>query len=414
MNGANSTAGRPPRVVMIDDFAFPYRVPFFLHLARQAVDLTVLFCTSRIKSRRWPSLKVSGFAHEFLPGRVLYLKRGLHQERAIFLTPTLLFRLLALRPDVVIAYAYSIPTIIAFIYCRLAGKSFISWADGTPHTNQSLRFEQKCVRRLIIPRSDACITPSPDGRESFRSYGAHPDKVWMIPHAAAPEIGEMAETARGRHQTVADRLAIKKPRALYVGSLLAQKGVCHLLEAVARAQQTLGTDIHLIIAGEGPLRTDLEAQAQQLGIARNVRFLGFVQPDELPSVYAAADLFLFPSLNDTFAFVIGEAVRCGLPVVGSKFAGASKVLIEPGKNGFIVDPTDLAAFSNAIVQVLCDDEKRANMSVKSREIADRFSIEEAVKNCVCAINTTLARPRTCHPSTAEMKRTDTLQTGMRA
>lgn len=285
---------------------------------------------------------------------------------------------------------------------------------GTPHTNQALRVEQKWVRRFIIPRSDACITPTPDGRENFVSYGAHPDKVWMIPHSAAPEIGKMAEVARCRHQTVADRLAIKRPRVLYVGSLLAQKGVNYLLETVAQAQQKLGTDIHLLIAGEGPLRANIEALAHQLGIARNIHFLGFVQPDELPSVYAAADVFLFPSLNDTFAFVIGEAVRCGLPVVGSKFAGASKVLIQPGENGFIVDPTDVAAFSDAIANVLRDEEKRVRMGLKSREIADRFSIEEAVKQCLRAIDAALVRSNTYHRSAAEIKRAGNLRTSMRA
>src|SRR6202171_3139705 len=200
-------------MVLINDFVFPYRVPFFLELARQAIDLTVLFCTSRISSRQWELPKVFGFRHEFLPSRVLYLKRG----RTIFLTPTLLFRLISLRPDVVIAYAYSIPTIIAFVYCRLAGKSFISWADGTPHTNQTLRVGQRWVRRFIIPRSDACITPTPDGRESFVSYGARPDRVWMIPHSAAPEIGKMAEAARCRHQTVAGWLGSRKPGGLCLG-----------------------------------------------------------------------------------------------------------------------------------------------------------------------------------------------------
>lgn len=415
MKEADSLPGHFPRVVIIDDFVFPYRVPFFVELARQAIDLTVLFCTAEIRSRRWKRpKKILGFRHEFLPGRVLYLKRGLHQERTIFLTPTLLFRLMSMKPDVVIAYAYSIPTIIAFIYCRLAGKSFISWADGTPHTNQSLGFEQKYVRRCIIPRSDACLTPTPDGRESFLGFGAHPDKVWMIPHAAAAEIGELADAARDRHHTVGDRLAIKKPRALYVGSLLEQKGVSHLLGAVAQAQQKLGFDIDLIIAGEGRLRTDLEAFAQQLGISSSVHFLGFIQPDELPAVYAAADVFLFPSLNDTFAFVIGEAVRCGLPVIGSKFAGASNILIEQGENGFIVDPTDIARLSDAIVEVLSDEEKRVRMGLKSRQIADRFGIQQAVQQCLSAINAALVPSPVHHASLVETERSKNLPASSRA
>jgi glycosyltransferase involved in cell wall biosynthesis len=414
MNDSNSATGRPPRVIIIDDFAFPYRIPFFAALARQAIDLTVLFCTSRVASRKWKPMKVLGFKHEFLSSRVLRLKRKLHQDRTIYLTPTLLFRLMSVKPDVVVAYAYSVPTIIAFIYCRLARKSFVSWADGTPHTNQTLRAEQKWARRFIIPRSDACITPTPDGRDSFLISGADLERIWMIPHSAAAKMGSMADTARRDRQTVADRLAIKRPRVLYVGSLVPQKGVDYLLEAVAQAQQELGAEIQLMIAGEGTMRAELEAQAQELGIARNIYFLGFVQPDELPAVYAAADVFLFPSLNDTFAFVIGEAVRCGLPVVGSTFAGASKVLIQPGENGFMVDPTDVTAFSNAIVQVLGDEQKRAGMERKSRAIADRFSVEEAAQQFLRAIEAALAHSNISYRSPSEVKPAAHLQTSMRA
>jgi glycosyltransferase involved in cell wall biosynthesis len=399
MNVSDSATGQAPRVVIIDDFVFPYRVPFFAELARQAIDLTVFFCTSRSASHRWKPLEALGFEHEFLWSRVLRLRRGAHPERTIYLTPTLLFRLMLLKPDVVVAYAYSIPTIIAFIYCRMAGKSFVSWADGTPHSNKTLRAEQRWVRRFIIPRADACITPTPEGRESFLISGAAPKKVWMIPHSAAVEMGRLADDARRKHQTAADELAIKKPRALYVGSLLPQKGLSYLIEAIAQAQ---------------PARAELETRAQQLGIERNIHYLGFAQPADLPSVYAAADVFLFPSLSDTFAFVIGEAVRCGLPVVGSTFAGASRVLIEPGENGFVVDPTDVAAFSKAIVDVLGDEQTLTRMGRKSREIADRFSIEEAAQQTLRAIYAALARSTSSYRSAAELKPVTPLQTSMRA
>lgn len=413
MNDRDFASSRPPRVVIIDDYVFPYRVPFFAELARQAIELTVLFCTSRIKSRSWKPVPPAGFKHEFLPGHVLYLKRRAREDRMIFLTPTLLFRLFNLRPDVVIAYAYSVPTIIAFVYCRLAGKRFISWADGTPHSDQMLTSGQKRIRRFIIPRAKACLTPTPAGRENFINYGADPSRVWMIAHAASHEIREMVELARNRHQTLADRCSIPKPRVLYVGSLTTRKAVNLLLEAVAKARPKLGRDIQLLIAGDGPLRGDLEAFARELGIAQNVRFLGFVEPDELPPVYAAADLFLFSSRSDTFAFVIGEAIACGLPVIASKFAAAAPLLIEPGENGFIVDPSDLTKFSHAIVEILSDEQRRARMSRKSIEIAHRFSIEEAVQQCLRAICAVLAPSGASNRSSVETPHGENLHPSLR-
>lgn len=403
MNAAPSLPHPPPRVVIIDDFVFPYRVPFFAELARQAIDLTVLFCTSRIPSRPWKQTGDLGFRHEFLLSRLLHLGGRRHPGRTIYFTPTLLFRLIKLQPDVVVAYAYSLPTIIAFVYCWLTGKSFISWADGTPHTNQTLSAGQNFVRRFIIPRAHACLTPTPAGRETFVGCGARPEKVWMIPHSAAPEIGQMADATRGRQQTAADLLGFKPPCALYVGALVPGKGIRYLLEAVARAQEQLGTKIHLLLAGEGPQKGELEALGRQLGLGDQICFLGFVQPDALPAVYAAADLFLFPSLNDTFAFVIGESVRCGLPVVASKFAGASEVLIQPGWNGFIIDPTELPLFAEAIVAILREDKKRIEMGRNSREMAERFSIQGAVDQCLEAIRTAQACSPDSLPSTATVK-----------
>jgi len=77
------------------------------------------------------------------------------QYRPIFLTPTLLFRLISLNPDVVVAYAYSIPTIIAFVYCFLTGKSFVSLGGRHATYESRIAVEQNWVRRFIIPRAAA-------------------------------------------------------------------------------------------------------------------------------------------------------------------------------------------------------------------------------------------------------------------
>ncbi len=81
-------------------------------------------------------------------------------------------------------------------------------------------------------------------------------------------------------------------------------------------------DARLFIAGSGELRQDLERQAEAAGIASRVRFLGLVDNRELPSYYAAADLFVLPSRLESWGTVMLEALACGTPVVATATAGA--------------------------------------------------------------------------------------------
>ena len=94
----------------------------------------------------------------------------------------------------------------------------------------------------------------------------------------------------------------------------------------------------LLLVGDGPLRADLERYATEQGL-RNVRFLGFHQREELPAIYHAADLFVFPTLHDCWALVVGEAMAAGLPVIDSKYNGGAVELVQ-GRKWLITNPLD--------------------------------------------------------------------------
>ena len=74
--------------------------------------------------------------------------------------------------------------------------------------------------------------------------------------------------------------------------------------------------------------------AAELGLTDRVRFLGFVNQSQLPSVYCAADFFVLPSLFEPFGLVVNEAMLCGLPVAVSDSVGARFDLVRPGENGY--------------------------------------------------------------------------------
>jgi glycosyltransferase involved in cell wall biosynthesis len=96
----------------------------------------------------------------------------------------------------------------------------------------------------------------------------------------------------------------------------------------------------------------------ELGL-EDVYFEGFKQGEELIKYYSACDIFVLPSRHDTWAVVVNEAMACALPVVVSWKAGASRDLVEEGKNGFVVPELDPEAIARAVVHIIKNEDMKA-------------------------------------------------------
>ncbi len=131
----------------------------------------------------------------------------------------------------------------------------------------------------------------------------------------------------------------------------------------------------LWLAGEGPLRGQLEAQAERLGIADRVRFLGW-QEDPRP-VIAAADIVAVPSRHEPLGNVILEAWAQGKPVVAAASAGPRQ-LITDGVDGVLVDIDDASALAGAIEALIGSPERRAELGDAGRAVFDARFGEETV------------------------------------
>ncbi|MFW3615029.1 glycosyltransferase family 4 protein [Billgrantia antri] len=139
------------------------------------------------------------------------------------------------------------------------------------------------------------------------------------------------------------------PVALYVGRLAAEKNL-GLLRETLHAMRSARPDMAQVIVGDGPARRTLEKALP------DVRFTGFISPEALARHYASADLFLFPSLSETWGNVVPEAMASGLAVVAYRHAAAAE-LIDSGVNGVTVPAGDAEAFREAAV-ALCQQPAR--------------------------------------------------------
>jgi glycosyltransferase involved in cell wall biosynthesis len=191
--------------------------------------------------------------------------------------------------------------------------------------------------------------------------GAAPERVSVIPNGiAAEEIG-------GDDAQPAERRA--EFELLYVGRLSAEKAVDVAIRALALIKLP---SMRLRIIGDGPTRGALEKLTAKLGLNDSIEFLGAQPRHSLGGYYAAADVVLLPSLSEAQGLAVLEAQICGTPVIASRVGGIPD-MIEDGRNGLLVPPSDVDALSAAVRTLWSHAELRTSMAAGALESVKDFA-----------------------------------------
>lgn len=173
---------------------------------------------------------------------------------------------------------------------------------------------------------------------------------------------------------------------LYVGRLAKEKNIDTLIEMAALALEQ-DPQLRLWLVGDGPYRDTCRQLVRQAGIGDRVRFVGFVPRAEVDNYYAAADLFVFPSISETQGLVVSEANAYGLPAVVVAGGGASEGVV-PGLNGLVVK-NDPAAFAEDVTRVLRSDELLMQLGEGARKTARRNTPTASAQKVVEVYRTVL-------------------------
>ncbi len=153
---------------------------------------------------------------------------------------------------------------------------------------------------------------------------------------------------------------------LFVGRLDEEKRLQDLVGALPAIRGLV--DAQIVLVGTGTQKHNLAVLADRLGVAEHVHFLGFVPDDDLPRVYAAADVFVMPGVAELQSLATLEAMASGLPIIAAD-AMALPHLVHPGLNGFLYRPGDVDAVSRHGLALLAEPPLRHRMGRASREIA---------------------------------------------
>jgi glycosyltransferase involved in cell wall biosynthesis len=275
------------------------------------------------------------------------------------------------RIDLIHAHWFVPQGLVAALATRLAPRPIVM----TAHAGDVFATRDGLRRRLLrhaAGRAAACTAVSvPLGAALQALAGRAPEIVPM-----GVDLDRFRPQAAGNDVTGDGPLAA--PRLLSVGRLAEKKGLHVLLRAMAALTPDL-PGAHLTVVGDGPERPALQALARDLGLADRVAFLGMVPNADLPAHFAAADLFVVPSVIDStgdregLPVSILEAAASGVPVIATDVGGISDFVAD-GETGLLVPSAEVAPLAAAILRLARDGALRQRMARVARaRVAEDFS-----------------------------------------
>jgi len=255
-----------------------------------------------------------------------------------------------------------IPGALAVKMADRAGRPWIVTVHGTDVAlARKLPGGMAFMGSVLRPASAVTAVSSFLAADVARALGVAPATIPLTPMPLA--LGRGADPDATRHG------------AVFVGRLTQQKGVHHLLDALAMLKRE-GRPLDLTIVGDGPERAALKAQAIALGLP--VMFTGFVSPEQVAGYLRDKRVFVLPSTDEGLGLVVAEALTQGVPVVATRSGGIPDLLTDPD-SGMLVPPNDPASLAHGILEVIREDRYRMGAWRAGRALAERLSPEKVAE-----------------------------------
>jgi len=280
---------------------------------------------------------------------------------------------------------------IALAAAKLHRKALLFGTDAhqlTPRDGKSWKIP---VKRFLWPQlfrlADVVIVPSNPGAAMMRSLGIPQERLVVTPYVVdndwwTKRAASVDRDAVRRGWGVPEDASV----TLFCAKLQSWKRPMDLLQAFAKANVL---NSHLVYAGEGPLRAALQSQANSLGLAGRVHFLGFTNQSQLPAVYRASDLLVLPSEYEPFGVVVNEAMLCGCAAIVSDRVGAGHDLVSAGQNGYVFPCRDVDALAAILSDVLQQPQQLRRLGDAARRRMEDWLPAQNIQRLIQAVDQSL-------------------------
>ncbi|MCR5462950.1 MAG: glycosyltransferase [Bacteroidales bacterium] len=236
---------------------------------------------------------------------------------------------------------------LALRLSRFKGKVILHWHSDIIGKGV-FRFLYKPIQHWLVRRADKIVGTTPVYVSESPDLKDVQDKTTFIPIGIEPLIPEEESVDKIRRDFEGKKLVFS------LGRLIPYKGYEHLI----RAACYLPEDYKVVIAGSGPLRDSLQKEIDQLELHGKVTLAGYLEDKDLPAWFAAADVFVLPSVtkNEAFGIVQIEAMSFGTPVVATRIPGSGVSWVnKEGVSGLNVEPRDPEDLARAILEITKDE-----------------------------------------------------------
>lgn len=253
---------------------------------------------------------------------------------------------------------------------KRAGLKVILRCEATDHVASSTGLKRQLretLLKLLFKKVDCFAAIGKHNRRFYLKRGVEEKRIVTMPYCVDNDHfrskAERADTAALREEL---QMHDDAPVILYASKLTARKNADLLLEAYAALPEPRPW---LVVVGDGELKPVLEERIREQSLKR-VRMAGFRNQGELPAFYALADIFVLPSVNETWGLVVNEAMSAGCAIVVTDQVGSGADLVENGRNGYVVPPLDQDALTNALQATLVDERYRSMGELSRKRIAE--------------------------------------------
>jgi glycosyltransferase involved in cell wall biosynthesis len=227
---------------------------------------------------------------------------------------------------------------------------------------------------LILSNVRAIVVPSQSQKLELCRRGISQNRIRVINNGF-----DFPEEYMGANvKIIKRRLGLQNEKiVLFVGALEKRKGVEYLLRATSKVLVE-NENVKVIVVGDGSEKSSLQDLARSLKIDHMVSFTGYVTDRRLRDLYEISDVFVLPSLHETFGLVLLEAMSHKKPIVATKTSGAIE-LVKPGFNGLLVEQRDPEQLATAIIKILSRKDYGQQLGENGRCFAKKFGWEKTLR-----------------------------------
>lgn len=381
------------RLAWLSTHPIQYQAPLLRQIAAcPDIELTALFFSDFStrsfvdpefnRTIKWDTPLLEGYRSEFLPGTGAQVSAIKAFEPRI---GGLVERLTKANFDAVLVQGWQHYGMLKAAWlAKRAGLQVLMRCEATDHVASSTGLKGKVretVVSFLLSKVDKCLAIGTRNREFYLRRGFKAENIGSMPYCVDNDhFRRKAEATDVSALRAELGLDTTRPVILYASKLMRRKFPDHLLQAYAQLPEPRP---YLLFVGDGELRASLEAEVAVRKLA-DVHFLGFRNQGELPTFYALADIFVLPSINETWGLVINEAMNAGCAIISTDQVGSAVDLVEDGRNGYVLKAGDIPALTTALGACLDPDRLKA-MQADSLKRIEHWGIRENVHGLRAAL-----------------------------